>query len=129
MLTLLGTTLTNPALGDLGDTPPGNFAGGLLNTAISLAFVAGIILFLFLLLTGAIMWMTSGGDKGKYETAKARITQAAVGLFILFLLFVIINLVGCIFGVNLLQFEFGELNVSFTGSPVCGGGSSIPGGS
>ncbi len=117
--TLFSTQLVNPALGDLGNTDPVVFTGNLLSTAISVLFVAGVVIALFMLLTGGILWITSAGDKGKYETAKSRITQAIIGLFVLLLVFAIINLFGCLLGVNLLQFEIGEMNVGFAGSPVC----------
>ncbi len=120
--------ITNPAIGNLSTANATEATGSLLSTAIAILFVGGAILFFFLLATGAIMWMTSGGDKAKYEAAKMRITQAAVGLLILFLVFVIVNVVGCIFGVNLLEFEIGELNIGFGASPVCGGSSSGGGG-
>jgi len=121
MTILFGTTtqLTNPALGNLTQLEPVEFTGGLLTTLISVLFVGGAIIFFFMLLTGALLWITSGGDKAKYETAKSKITQAIVGLVILLLVFGIINIVGCLFGINILQFEIGELNVGFANSTLC----------
>ncbi len=119
--------ISNPALGNtLQDVNGVSFIGSFITTLISIAFVVGIIIFFFTLILGAISLITAGGDKGQYELAKSRMTKAFIGLFVLFLVFVIVNLIGCIVGVNLLEFEIGELNIGFSGSPICGGSSSTP---
>jgi len=55
--------------------------------------IAGIIVFVYLVWAG-LQWMTSGGDKGKVEEARSRITAALVGLAIVaaaYALSVVIN--------------------------------------
>ncbi|MEO8581541.1 MAG: hypothetical protein ABI425_03065 [Patescibacteria group bacterium] len=52
---------------------------GLLNGVM---FVAAILVFAYMI-WGGIQWITSGGDKGKTEEARNKITAAIVGLAIL----------------------------------------------
>lgn len=51
---------------------------------IGLLLVAGTIWAFFQLLLGAFGWISSGGDKGKLETAQQRILHAIIGLMIVF---------------------------------------------
>jgi hypothetical protein len=46
-----------------------------------LTLIAGIW-FIFLLITGGIAWMSSGGDKGKLADARSRMMSGAIGLAI-----------------------------------------------
>lgn len=68
---------------------PGQFAGGnlgytaLINRVINLVFIIAAALTFFYLIFGAISWITSGGDKGKVEAARNKITAAVIGLLIL----------------------------------------------
>ena len=57
--------------------------GSLLNGVLSFVMViAALLVFLYLIL-GGIEWITSGGDKGKTESARNKITSAVIGLVIL----------------------------------------------
>jgi hypothetical protein len=48
---------------------------------------------------GAISWITSGGDKGKIEDARNKITAAVIGILILASAWALFNLVvGIVFG-------------------------------
>lgn len=97
------------------------FLGRLISLVITLGFIVGGITFIFMLLTGALSIMTSGGDKGKAEQARARITTAAIGLVLLFAIFAVLNLIETIFGINLLLIDIPSL----TGGGIITGG---PGG-
>ncbi len=107
-------SITNPAL---GDTLQGILAGGgglfffqiLLPSLIGLAFVVGVIVFLFMLLLGAITWIGSGGDKAAVEGARGRITHALIGIVVLFSVFAIIKLIEGFFGINILSIDIGPL--------------------
>ena len=68
-------------------------AGSLLKTVITLIIVVAALLTLFYLVMGAIAWITSGGDKGKVEEARNKITAAVIGLLILAAVWAIFNLV------------------------------------
>ncbi|MBQ6449751.1 hypothetical protein IJJ08_02510, partial [bacterium] len=62
-------------------------------TVITLIIVVAALLTLFYLVMGAIAWITSGGDKGKVEEARNKITAAVIGLLILAAVWAIFNLV------------------------------------
>lgn len=49
---------------------------------VDVALIGGGLLLLALLVWGGIEWITSGGDKGKVESARNRITNALIGLTI-----------------------------------------------
>jgi|GEM_PF-419917 hypothetical protein len=55
----------------------------LLSSIMSFVMAIAAIMVLLYLLWGAIEWITSAGDKGKLESARNRITQAAVGIIVL----------------------------------------------
>ncbi|MBI4991033.1 hypothetical protein HZB96_02970 [Candidatus Gottesmanbacteria bacterium] len=74
----------NPAVtGMTGKTPEtvfGNFISGLVGVILILA----TIWTLFQLLQGGLEWISSGGDKTGVEHARDRLTNALLGLFIVF---------------------------------------------
>lgn len=74
-----------------------------LQTGMQTLFVFAIVFALFVIIFGAIQWITSGGDKQKLEGARKRIIFAIVGLLVVLFAFFIVNLVGSVFGVTLLQ--------------------------
>lgn len=95
--------VTNPLLPNLeGQTGP-EFTSSLLSLLITLGFVIGSIIFVFMLITGAIQWISSGGDKANVEAARGRITSAAIGLFVLFVIYAIINAIQVIFKIDLIN--------------------------
>lgn len=83
---------------DLSPTPiePGTgFAtdiGSLLNAVLSFVMVIAALLVFLYLIWGGIEWITSGGDKGKTEGARNKITAAVVGLIVLAASFAILQL-------------------------------------
>ena len=74
----------------------------LITYAINLVLILAAVLFFFLLVLGGIKWITSGGDKGQTESARAQITAAFIGLVIVFAAWAVIEIVGTFFGINLL---------------------------
>jgi len=109
--------LTNPALGPnlqslFAFQDPGvSFFQKFFPAAIGIGLVIGIILFLFMMITGAIQWILSGGDKTKLETARSKIGSAIVGLVVLLALFAIIKLVELFFGIDILTIDIGPLKI------------------
>lgn len=90
-------------------TAPKGFAsdlGVLLNSVLSFVMVIAALLVFLYLIMGGIEWITSGGDKGKTESARNKITAAIVGLVILAasyaILLIVLNFLG-----------FGNLNDVF----------------
>jgi len=74
-----------------------------LSMAIGVMTIVGIIWFLFVFVTGAISIIGAGGDKQALETAKKKITTGIVGLVILIAATFIVDLIGAIFGIELLN--------------------------
>lgn len=112
--------ITNPAIGNLtarvGEGGV-SFLGDLLGVIITIIFVTGAVYFFFQLLTGAVAWIGSGGDKAKLQEAQAKLFNAGVGLVILFAAWAIIRLIQTVFDVTILQF-----NIPVIGGAAGGGG-------
>lgn len=78
----IGTPLQG--IGDYGyggTTSPSMLTRALTVAVGLLTLIAGIW-FIFLLISGGIEWMASGGDKGKLASARSRMFSGAVGLAI-----------------------------------------------
>ncbi len=88
-----------------GVAPQTDFAK-LAKSIVTLVIVVAALLTLFYLVMGAIAWITSGGDKGKVEEARNKITAAVIGLLILAAVWAIFQLV--------LTIGFGSSDVSVT---------------
>jgi hypothetical protein len=74
--------------------------GVFIGRAISVALiVAGVLVFVFLV-WGGIQWIMSGGDKGKTEEARSRITAALVGLAIVAGAYAVMQLIAYFFGID-----------------------------
>lgn len=56
--------------------------GQVINSVLSFVMVISALLVLLYLIWGAFDWITSGGDKGKIESARKKIIAAIVGLII-----------------------------------------------
>ena len=119
MIQLIAQSINNPALGPLGGLNGSQFFSRLLPALISIGFVGGVIVFTFMIIVGGIEWISSGGDKVSYENARKRITNALIGITILFGFFAILSLVECFFGIGLRRFTIGPFNIRFIGAPFC----------
>ncbi len=58
-----------------------NFAG-LVGSLLSIVMPVSALILLLYLIWGAIEWLTSGGDKGKLEKARGRITTGVIGIVV-----------------------------------------------
>lgn len=110
--------ITNPAIGELGGNT-GNIGynpnSGSISNAKSgsmllnhfvrywgVAISLGAVILLGMLVMGGIEWISAGGDKGKLEKARSRITQSIIGMFILATSFILIGFISSmLFGDNL----------------------------
>lgn len=70
----------------------------------SLLALAGITLFIMLLL-GGFRYITSGGDPKGIEGAQKTITYAIIGLVVILLAFLVLVLIRAITGVDVTQFN------------------------
>jgi TRAP-type C4-dicarboxylate transport system permease small subunit len=112
--------ITNPVLGPTGNQSGISFLQKFIPAAINLAFVAAAVIFLFMLIFGAIQWISSGGDKQALESARGRITSALIGIVILFALFAILNLISNFFGgVPILNLSIPSLTeINYKANPI-----------
>lgn len=117
----LAQRITNPAIGDLGGTTGAQFLGKFIPTLISLGLVGGGVIFLFMLIIGGIEWISAGSDKVRVENARKRLSNALIGLIVLFSFFAIINLMEMFLGINLTTIIIGPYYVSFSASSWMGG--------
>lgn len=77
-----------------------------LSGTIGLMTIIAIIWFVFVLIAGAIGIISSGGDKAALETARKRITTGLVGLTVVIAALFIIDLIGFIIGIDILNIEY-----------------------
>ena len=77
-------------------------AGGIISGAISLVLIIVALVFFFILVFGGLRWVTSGGDEKKVGEARAQITNALIGLAIVFAAWAIMKLIGTVFGIDIL---------------------------
>lgn len=85
----------------------GNGAEGinnLLNMGVELLFAVATIIFIFMILFGALQWIMSGGEKEKLKAAQDRILHAVIGITLLALSFLILTVIGYILGIDGLKF-------------------------
>ena len=109
-----GTGITNPITGNLGNDPDAassgeTFVGYFVDLWNSVISIGGFIVLIYFL-WGALEWITAGGDAGKIEKARSRITQSIIGLLILVSSFIIIGFISQLFFGE----EFSLLNLTFT---------------
>jgi hypothetical protein len=95
-----------PAAPDLTISKPDNVAitniGTLIKGAVQGALlVAALMVFMFLI-WGGIQWISSGGDKGKTQEARDRITAALVGLAVVASAWAVMLIVQYFFGIDIL---------------------------
>ena len=114
-LSLTDYMITNPILPTPATGTSGNagvtFLQKALPAVISLGFIVGVVVFFFMLIIGAIQWISSGGDKQALETAKGKVSSALIGLVILLAAFAMIQFLNTFFNVHLLQFTLPTLGV------------------
>lgn len=67
-----------------------------------LTVVAGIY-FIFQFITGALGFLSAGGDKTKIQAAQAKIGQAVLGLAIVIIAIFIIDFIGTLLGLKILS--------------------------
>lgn len=117
--------LRNPVLpGTLGGgTSPNISAGGtatgsIISALIGGMFIVAFITAMFYLVTGAIMWITSEGEKTNLESARRKIIHAIIGLLVVGASWAIMTLVADFFGLDFTKLpipSFGGTTQSFGG--------------
>ncbi len=76
-----------------------------LSSLIGFLTVLGAIFFIVQLILAAFKWLTAGGDSGQVEKARNQIIQAVLGLVIIVLSYGLIELVGSLLGLDLINLQ------------------------
>lgn len=104
-LNLGGSGIEGVGIGEtsrfIGD-PLGYFTSQLSNV-IGFITLVGALFFLVYLVLAGFEWLQAGGDSGKTEKAKNRMTNGAIGLLIMILATAIAGIVGGAFGIDILN--------------------------
>ena len=103
------SVISNPILGQSGDSTGVGFFQSSIPSLIGLCLAVGTVIFFFMILWGAVQWITSGGDKQGLESAKSRITNALIGVIIMFSIFAFMKLLQGFFHVTIMQLDIGPL--------------------
>jgi len=102
--------ITNPVLPTNIQSLTGlQYMQKILPNLIGILFVVGSVVFFFMMLLGAIQWISSGGDKVKIEAARGKITAALIGLVIMFSVYALVKILETFFGVSILTLDIGPL--------------------
>ena len=99
-ISLCPTNRAGANFGGLCQVANANLSNVVQNILVIILIIA-VLLSLFFLIFGGIKWIFSGGDKSGVEAARNMIIAAIVGLVIAFLAFLIIQIIGRVFGVSL----------------------------
>lgn len=101
---LAHAAITNTAVpgGDSPDASPQQFAITIATLWQTIILVGGLAFILYFL-RGGLQWITAGGDKGKIDEARGKITQGLVGLALLAASYVIIKFIEMAIGMNILN--------------------------
>lgn len=105
----IGGPLRGP--GFLGNpSNPATTITTVITIVIGLMTIIAGIWFIFLLITGGIAWMASGGDKAKLASAQSKIFTGAVGLTIVVAALFLAEIFGGLIGLDQIINPGGALN-------------------
>jgi len=110
MFQLAQGPIINPLINIQNTTGEGFFAQ-FIPALITLSLIIAVVIFLFVLIWGAISWITSGGDKAAMEMARGRVISAIVGIVILFSTWAILQLIEGFFNINILTLDILNLAI------------------
>lgn len=101
---LVHAAITNTAVpgGGSPDDSPKQFAITIATLWQTIIIVGGLAFILYFI-QGGLAWIMAGGDKGKIEVARDKITQGLIGLAVLAASYVIIKFIETGIGMNLLN--------------------------
>lgn len=110
-LAQISQPIENPALPKINTKSGLVFFQDLIPALVTLGFVIGSLVFFFFLISGAITWIVSGGDKAKLESARSRITNAIIGFAVLILAFAVVNLLETFFAIDIALLDIGAIMI------------------
>jgi hypothetical protein len=88
-----------------------SFFAELIPNLVGLGFVVGIIIFFFVMIVGAVQWISSGGDKAALESARSKIGNAFIGVVLLLATFAILKVIEGFFKINILTLDIAGLKI------------------
>ena len=98
---ILQSPIQIPVISPLANKTPDDIPalfGQLFSSIIGFMLFGATLWMFFQLILGGISWISSGGDKGKMEEARHRLTNAITGIFIVFaswsIYIIILNFLG-----------------------------------
>lgn len=101
---LLAQKIENPVLKDSIKGIGGvEFMNRAIPFLVSWLLTIGFLFFLVYFILGGIHFIQSAGDKNKVEEAKHQLTNAIIGIAVVFLAMVVTKLIGLVFGIENLQ--------------------------
>jgi hypothetical protein len=75
----------------------------MISGAISLVMLVVALVFFFMLIWGGLRWVTSQGEEKAVAAARAQITNALIGLAIVFAAWAIMKLISVVFGIEIIS--------------------------
>jgi hypothetical protein len=107
-------SIFNPALGPgmqnlLSLSAPELFFQVFIPNLITLLLILGSLWFFFMLISGAIRWIGSEGDKAGIQMARDQIINAFIGFFLLLSVFAVLQVLEVIFGIKLMTIDLTPL--------------------
>ncbi len=103
------TIILDPNEGSNTDSFATNI-GVVFRAVLNFVLIIAVLLVFGYLVLGGIEWITSGGDKGKTESARNKITAAVIGLIILVSSYAILTVVLQFLGFDPQKLEIPTLN-------------------
>jgi len=101
-----GTTysaqIVNPVISKSSDqiTAPKTYFNNVLQSVFTIFFIVAVIFFMWNFIFGGYRFINSNGDPKNIETARNQITNAFIGLVVIFLVYAILKFVGMVFGIT-----------------------------
>ncbi|MDP4009906.1 MAG: hypothetical protein Q8P53_02895 [Candidatus Shapirobacteria bacterium] len=95
--------ITNPLLknNDTIVTNPNAYVSNVIGAVISIFFIVGIIYFTWNVVFAGYHMINSQGESKKVEEARSHLTNAVIGIFVVFSIFALLKLVITILGLNI----------------------------
>ncbi len=104
MTSQLLAQIINPVLPkQYATTSPVQTFSAFLQTIITVLFIVAILYFLTYFIFGGFNLLTSEGEKGKVEAGRNQLTYAFFGLVVVFCSFLVLKLIGLLFGIDILN--------------------------
>jgi hypothetical protein len=91
----------------------------IISSILGFLTIVGGLWFTVNFILAAVSWISAGGDKGKTQQAKDKITNAVIGLAIVVGAYAIAGLVGSILGLDFLNLSGAIKIISPNKTPVC----------